>query len=99
MDSDTSIVEINNIYHSGAKVVLPRGIAEGKGIAFSEGEVSSYNPLAKDILDVTWNDGHRGKIKLKHVITKEKYDQLLKAGMKIEAIIEYLGLFDGHIYN
>lgn len=89
-----------NAYSAGSEIVFPLGIKEyGNTGPSTLGTIMGYIPGSTSITRIQWKDGQIGNINIKHIIAKHKFDELTKAGMNVDQVIEYLRVFNGNVYN
>ena len=93
---------MSNVYVVGTKVVCPAvhlyneksgTTHDGEGTIVAHARNSINTPIVK------WSNGKTAETVLKHIMTKDKYDELVNAGLSTTDIIQYLEMFNGHLYN
>jgi hypothetical protein len=88
---------MSSIYGIGSVVRCPSAVLHGD--VDVSGTIEGFKRGDHNTVFVKWSDGHQGYMKAIHLITADKYKQLEECGYKPSEIVEYLILFNGHIYN
>ncbi len=86
---------MSSIYKVGSSVVCPAASLNGD----KAGVTGSIESFRNHIPYIKWEDGVTGYVKQKHLITKDKYEEFLQAGLDDKTIAEYIALYNGNIYN